>query len=141
MNIVVRTRPAPETLVAPIKKVIRDFLPDRPVAGIGTMEETVRESAGSRRIPMLLLSVFSVIALLLAAVGIMGVVGYSVTQRTEEIGIRMALCARRSHGHGMILASSMRWVMAGLAVGVPCSIGAGRLLSALLYEVRPARCW
>jgi putative ABC transport system permease protein len=138
MNIVVRTRMSPETLVAPIKKAIRDFLPDIPVAGIGTMEQMVRESAGSRRIPMLLLSAFSLIALLLAAVGIMGVVGYSVAQRTEEIGIRMALGARSSHVHGMVLASSIKWVMAGLAVGLPCSIGAGRLLSTLLYEVRPS---
>lgn len=138
MNIVVRTRPEPETLVAPIKRAIRDFMPDRPVSGISTMEAMVHESANSRRVPMLLLSAFSVIALLLAAVGIMGVVGYSVTQRTEEIGIRMALGARSSHVHRMVLASSMKWVMAGLVVGVPCSIGAGRLLSALLYAVRPS---
>ena len=138
MNIVVRTRSMPDTLVAPIKKALQEFLPDRPVAGIGTMEETIRESAGSRRIPMLLFSVFSVAALLLAAVGIMGVVAYSVTQRTEEIGIRMALGARSSHVHRMVLASSMKWVLAGLAVGVPCSIGVGRLLSAFLFEVRPS---
>ena len=137
MSIVVRTRPAPEALAAPIKKAIRDFMPDRPVSGTGTMEETVRESVGSRRVPMLLLSAFSMVALLLAAVGIMGVVGYSVTQRTEEIGIRMALGARRSDVYGMVLASSMKWVLAGLAVGVLGSIAAGRLLSALLYEVQP----
>src|SRR5262249_11855814 len=115
MNIVVRTRPVPETLVAPIKRAIRDFMPDRPLSGTSTMEAMVHESANSRRVPMLLLSAFSVIALLLAAVGIMGVVGYSVTQRTEEIGIRMALGARSRHVHRMILASSMKWVMAGLA--------------------------
>lgn len=137
MCIVVRTRPAPETLVKPIKKAIRDFIPDRPVSGIGTMEEIVRESMVSRRIPMLLLSAFSMMALLLAAVGIMGVVGYSVTQRTEEIGIRIALGARSSDVYRMVLASSMKWVLAGLVLGVPGSIGAGRLLSALLYDVRP----
>jgi len=137
MSIVVRTRPAPETLVLPIKKAIRDFMPDRPVSGFGTMKELVRESAGSRRIPMLLLSAFSSIALLLAAVGITGVVGYSVTQRTQEIGIRLALGARSSDVHGMVLASSMKWALAGVIVGVPGSVGVGHLLSALLYEVHP----
>jgi putative ABC transport system permease protein len=137
MNIVVRTRTRPETLVVPVKKAIREFMPDRPVAGFGTMEELLRESVGSRLIPMLLLSTFSMIALLLAAVGITGVVGYSVTQRTEEIGIRLALGARSSHVHGMVLASSMKWTLAGLIVGVPGSVGVGHLLSALLYEVRP----
>jgi ABC-type antimicrobial peptide transport system permease subunit len=78
------------------------------------------------------------VALLLAAIGIMGVVGYSVTQRTAEIGIRMALGARGANVFGLVLRSSMKWVLGGLAVGVAGSVGMGRLLGTLLYGVRPA---
>ncbi len=87
---------------------------------------------------MLLLSAFSVVALLLAAVGIMGVANYSLTQRTQEIGVRMALGARGTDVLGLVLRGSMKWVLAGLALGVAGSIGIGGLLGGLLYGVRPA---
>lgn len=137
MNIVVRTQYAPITFTAPIKKAIKAFLPDRPVSGIETMTDIVRNSTGSRRIFSLLLSAFSVIALLLAAVGITGVVGYSVTRRTQEIGIRMALGARGASVFGLVLRGSMKWVFLGLALGVMGSAGMGRLLNTLLYGVHP----
>ena len=86
---------------------------------------------------MLLLSAFSIVALLLAAVGIMGVVSYSVTQRTQEIGIRMALGACGSNVFSLVLRSSMKWVLAGLALGIAGSLGLARLLGSLLYGVRP----
>jgi predicted permease len=137
MNIVVRTSYAPAAFTVPIKKAIKAFLPERPVSDVDTMTGIVRNSTGSRRIPMLLLSAFSVVALLLAAVGIMGVVSYSVTQRTQEIGIRMALGARGSSVFGLVLRSSMKWVLAGLVLGIAGSLGVARLMSALLYDVRP----
>ncbi|MGA8595306.1 MAG: FtsX-like permease family protein, partial [Bryobacteraceae bacterium] len=138
MNVVVRTSYAPASFTAPIKKAIRDFLPDRPVSEVDTMADIVRNSTGSRRVPMLLLSVFSVVALLLAAVGIMGVMSYSVTQRMQEMGIRMALGARGTDVFALVVRGGMKWVLAGLALGIAGSVGIARLLGAMLFEVGPA---
>jgi putative ABC transport system permease protein len=137
MNIVVRTRSAPEAFAAPVKNAIKAFLPDRPVASVETMANVVRNSTGSRQAPMVLLSVFSAVALLLAAVGITGVVSYSAIQRRQEIGIRMALGARGADVVAMVVRGSMKWVLAGLAAGILGSIGTTRVLGNLLYEVRP----
>jgi len=101
------------------------------------MEEVVHNSTGSRRFPMLLLSVFSVVALVLAAVGIVGVVGHSVTQRTHEIGIRMALGAETFDVLRLMVNSSMVWVLVGIAVGTVGSALLTRLLTGMLYDVRP----
>jgi putative ABC transport system permease protein len=137
MNVVVRTNHSPRTFAAAVKKAIADALPDWPVAGFETMEEVVHDSTGSRRFPMLLLSVFSMVALLLAAVGIVGVVGHSVAQRTHEIGLRMALGAGNLDVLRLVVSGKMLWVLAGLAAGVAGSTGLTRLLSGLLYGVRP----
>ncbi len=137
MNVVVRTISTPATFTQPVKKAIADFLPERPVSGVETMENIVHNSTGSRRFPMLLLSVFSVLALVLAAVGIVGVVSHSVAQRTHEIGIRMALGARTMDVLRLMVNSNMAWVLIGLAVGVAGSAGLTRMLTGMLYEVRP----
>ena len=137
MNIVVRTASAPATFAAPIKKAVADFLPDRPVSGLENMEDVVRNSTGSRRFPMLLLSVFSVVALVLAAVGVAGVVSHSVAQRTHEIGIRMALGAGTLDVLRLMVNRNMAWVLAGLAAGVAGSAGLTQLLAGMLYDVRP----
>jgi putative ABC transport system permease protein len=137
MIVVVRTASAPATFATPVKKALADVLPDWPVSGVETMEKVVHDSTGSRRFPMLLLSVFSVLALMLAAVGIVGVVGHSVTQRAPEIGLRIALGAGTVDVLRLMVSSNMGWVMIGLAVGVAGSAGLTRLLSGLLYGVRP----
>ncbi len=137
MNVVVRTNHSPRAFAAAVKKAIADVLPDWPVAGFETMEEVVHDSTGSRRFPMLLLSVFSIVALLLAAVGIVGVVGHSVAQRTHEIGLRMALGAGNLDVLRLVVSGNMLWVLAGLVAGVAGSAGLTRLLSGMLYGVRP----
>ena len=137
MTVVVRTIDAPGTFAAPIKKALAGALPDLPVSGMETMEEVVRDSTGSRRLPLLLLGGFSVLALVLAAVGIVGVVGHSVAQRTHEIGIRMALGAGTMDVLRLMVNGSMAWVLVGLAAGVAGSAGLTRLLGKMLYNVRP----
>ncbi len=138
MNIVMRTQSAPAIYSASAKKAVAEFLPDRPVTGIETMEEVVRSSTGSRRFPMLLLSGFATFALVLAAVGIAGVVSYSVTQRAHEIGLRVALGADTVDILTLVVGGSMRWALAGVVIGIVGSLGIGRLLSGLLYGVRPS---
>ena len=137
MNVVARTINAPATFSVPIKKAIAEVLPDRPVSDVETMESIVHDSTGSKRFPMLLLSVFSVVALMLAAVGIVGVVGHSVAQRTHEIGIRMALGAGAADVLRLMMNSSMAWVLVGLIAGVAGAAGLTRLLGGMLYNVRP----
>jgi ABC-type antimicrobial peptide transport system permease subunit len=101
------------------------------------MQDVVNGSVGSRRFPAFLLAGFAALALALAAVGIIGVVSYSVTQRTREIGIRMALGAARTDVLKLILSGSMVWVAVGIALGVMASLGLTRLLGTLLYGVKP----
>jgi putative ABC transport system permease protein len=137
MTIVVRSIATPAVYSAPVKKALASVLPDQPVSNVQTMDEVVHNSTGSRRFPMLLLSVFSVLALVLAAVGIVGVVGHSVTQRTHEIGIRMALGAKTFDVLRLMVNSSMLWVFVGLGVGVAGSVALTRLLTGMLYGVRP----
>jgi putative ABC transport system permease protein len=137
MQVVVRSASMPGAYVVPVKAALASVLPDWPASGFETMEAIVRNSTGSRRFPMLLLSIFSGLALALAAVGIVGVVGHSVAQRTQEIGIRMALGAKTLDVLGLVVNRSMAWVVAGLAVGLAGSAALTRLLTGMLYEVRP----
>jgi predicted permease len=137
MTAVVRTINAPATYAAPVRKALASVLPDLPVSGVQTMDEVLHGSTGSRRFPMLLLSAFSVLALVLAAVGIVGVVGHSVAQRTHEIGIRMALGAETGDVLRLMVNGSMVWVLVGLAAGVAGSAGLTQLLGGMLYDVRP----
>jgi predicted permease len=138
MSVVVRTVGSPASFTPAIKKAMAEVEPDRPVSGIETMEDVVQDSVGSRRFPMLLLSAFALLGLALAGVGIIGVVSYSVAQRTHEIGIRMALGARTTDVLRLMLSGSMTWVAVGVGVGIAGSLGLTRLLGTLLYEVKPS---
>ncbi len=137
MTIIVRSISTPAAYTMPIKKALASVLPDLPVSSVETMEDILHNSTGSRRFPMLLLSAFSVLAVVLAAVGIVGVVGHSVAQRTHEIGIRMALGARTLDVLRLMVNSSMVWVLVGLAAGLAGTAGLTRLLSGMLYGVHP----
>src|SRR5581483_12517580 len=108
---------------------------DQPLANIRTMQEIVDEDVSSRRIQMWLLAAFAVLALLLASVGIYGVLSYAVTQRIPEIGVRMALGARRIDVLGMIIGHGMALAGAGIAIGLVAAFVLMRSLASLLYGV------
>jgi putative ABC transport system permease protein len=137
MTVVVRTASNPHALVEPVKRAIARFEPERATSGIGTMEDALYDSAGSRRFPMLLLSAFSLVALTLAAVGVSGVVSFAVSQRTREIGIRVALGARKRDVIRLTMTHSMRSALIGVAVGLAASAALTRFLTGLLFEVKP----
>ena len=137
MSIVVRTTGAPASYTPAVKKALAQIDPDRPASGVETMAQVVQESLGSRRFPTLLLAGFALLAMILAAVGIIGVVSYSVAQRTHEIGIRMALGARRVDVLKLVVRGSMTWVVVGIGIGIGGSLGLTRLLGTLLYDVKP----
>jgi len=137
MTIVTRTASAPASFAAAVRAALQQIDPDLPVGRVATMESVEQDSLGSRRFPMMLLGAFGIVALVLAVVGVYGVVSYLVTQRTREIGIRVALGAQREQVLRMIVAGAMRPVAVGIAVGAAGAVFASRLLGTLLFGVKP----
>jgi predicted lysophospholipase L1 biosynthesis ABC-type transport system permease subunit len=137
MTVVTKTASAPAAFAVAVRTALQKIDPDLPVGRVSTMETVEQESLGSRRFPMLLLGAFGAVALLLAVVGVYGVVSHLVTQRTREIGIRVALGARRAQVLRMVVAGAMRPVALGLAIGAAGAVFASRLLGTLLFAVRP----
>ena len=137
MTVVVRTATEPLATAASVRSALSRIDPDQPVSRISTMDQVIEESIGSRRFPMLLLTLFSAVALALSAIGVYGVVSYIVSQRTREIGIRMALGARAAQVIRLVLGRSVVPIGAGLVVGMAGSLAASRLLATLLYRVEP----
>ena len=135
MSVVVRTASNPLNQVAAIKSQIQEIDKDLPIADVNTMGQLLSESVSGRRFNMLLLTVFAIVALVLAAVGIYGVMSYSVSQRTHEIGIRMALGAQTSEVLKLVVGQGMLLAVAGLAVGVVASLFLTQLMSTMLFGV------
>jgi putative ABC transport system permease protein len=125
----------PLALVPAIKRELQVLDPDQAFAHISTMESNVAKSLGSRRMMMSLLAAFAGIALLLASVGLYGVMALTVTQRTRELGIRLALGAQRADVFRLVLSQGMLLVLAGLIIGLLGTFGAGRGLQSVLYGV------
>lgn len=135
MTLVVRTEGDPEGVVSGIRNQVLGLDPEQPVAAIATMEELLAQSVGKARFATVLLSTFALLALLLAIVGIYGVISYAVSQRTHEIGIRMALGASTADILRMVVVHGMRLTLIGSAIGVVASIELMRYLSSQLYQV------
>jgi len=133
---IVRTRGAPRSLAGAIERELREASGDLPVAQIRTMDEVVGQSTAREDFNMTLLTVFGCAALLLAAIGIYGLMAYAVEQRRQEFGIRMALGAATGHVRNMIVWQGMRLALAGVAVGVAAAFGLTRLLENFLFGVK-----
>jgi putative ABC transport system permease protein len=133
----IRTAGDPAALIAGVRSVMRELDAELPLDGVGTVDALVATSLSQRRFAMLLMAIFAGLALVLAMVGIYGVIAYSVTQATQEIGIRMALGARRGDVLGMLFSYAGVLIAAGLTIGVAAALGTGRYLASQLFEVKP----
>lgn len=134
-SLAVRTAMNPLGASSAIRGAVRQIDPELPVPAFRTMEDIVAESVAQRRFQMSLVLLFAVVAVLLASLGIYGVVSYSVAQRTNEMGVRMALGARPAAIRHMVLRQNLLPVAIGLAAGVSASMALGRLLGSLLFGV------
>ena len=138
MFVVVRTDGDPIELVSTVRRDVARVDPDQPISDVRTMAERIDRSLIGRRFNATLLALFAALALTLAAVGIYGLVAYAVTERTHEIGVRIALGATRTDVVAMVLRQGMVLAVIGAAIGVAASLGVVRLLSGLLFGVSPA---
>src|SRR3954447_13370928 len=108
-----------------------------PLANVTTLDDALDESVAQERLSMLMLGIFAALALTLAAVGIYGMIAYSVAQRAQEIGVRIALGARRADVLGLVVGQAMRLTLLGILLGAAAALGSGRLIASLLFEVDP----
>jgi putative ABC transport system permease protein len=137
LTMVIRATGSPEHLVAAVRDQVRSMDKDQPIYNIKTMQGVVSDSVSQRLFNMSLISIFSVLALILAAIGIYGVIAYSVAQRTHEIGIRMALGAQRRDVLKLVVSQGMIQAFIGVAIGLGAAFGLTRFMSSLLYEISP----
>ena len=136
-NLVIRTKGDPTNLTAAVRREVRSIDPDQPIADVNTMNDWLANSVSAPRYRTLLLTLFALIALVLASTGIYGVMSYSVTQRTHEIGVRMALGARRFDVLKLIVRQGMGLVVIGVAIGILGAIALTRVLDSVLFDIRP----
>jgi putative ABC transport system permease protein len=137
LSLVVRTAGDPLAQANSIRALARQIDPNQPITGIQTMEENVSQSIAEPRFRTVLLSVFAGIALALAAVGIFGVMSYSVAQRTRELGLRIALGSSRGRVLQLVLAHGLRLTLLGIVIGLVATFLLTRLVSSMLFNVPP----
>jgi putative ABC transport system permease protein len=134
-NVVVKSTLSPSSVAAAIRQEVQKIDKDLPVTDVAMMPDLIEASVSQPRFRTFLLGVFAAMALLLAAIGIFGVISYSVSCRTNEIGIRVALGASRGAILWMVLRETLLLTFAGLAIGIPCALAASRLVGHLLFGV------
>jgi len=135
MSLVVRSAVDPASLTSSIRAAVAAIDKDQPLFDIHTMQQLVDDSISTRRLTLVLLGIFSALALILAAIGIYGVMAYSVALRTQEIGIRMALGAQQKDVLRLVLGQGARIAFFGVAIGLATAAALARLLSSLLFSV------
>lgn len=137
MWVLTRTRGAPAAIAASVRAIVREVEPNTPIGTVMTMDDAVAESVASRRFTTALIGGFALIAIVLAGLGIYGVISYSVSQRRIEMGIRLALGATRQNVVGQVIGEGVRTVAVGVGIGVAITVGTTRLLRAMLVGVGP----
>jgi putative ABC transport system permease protein len=135
MSVVLHTSTNPESLIAAIRSQVKEMDADLPVTNVRTMKEVISRSVWQSRFFTILFGIFAAIALLLASVGIYGVMAYSVSQRTQEIGIRLALGAQKRDVMKMVVRQGMTLSLVGTAVGLAGALALTRLMESLLFEI------
>jgi putative ABC transport system permease protein len=138
MSLLVKSGVDPAALTSAIRGAVESIDKDQPIFAISTMKELVSNSVATRRMTLVLLGLFSGLALVLGAIGIYGVISYSVAQRTREIGVRMALGAPRLGVFQVVIGQGMRLAGIGIVIGIAAAFGLARLMSSLLYAVNAA---
>jgi putative ABC transport system permease protein len=133
--VLLRAEGNPLQLAAPLRKLVQSIDPLQPIFSVQSMEQVVDASVSDRRLNLLLLGIFAAVALLLASVGIYGVMSYSVEQRTREIGIRMALGAERLAVLRLIVGQGARLAAVGIAAGVAGAFALSRVMAGMLYGI------
>ena len=131
----VRAAGDPYALVGSIQKAVWSIDPDQPITGVRTLDEVLAASTAQRRFNMTLLASFAALAVVLALIGVYGVIAYSVAQRTREIGIRVALGARSSDVVSMVVKAGLRWSLVGVVAGIAGALALSRLMTGLLFEI------
>jgi putative ABC transport system permease protein len=137
LNCVVRTAGEPSAIATAVRAVIKDIDPGQPVDEVATARQIIARKLSARYFAMVLLSLFAGVAVVLSAAGIYGVMAYAVTQRTHEIGVRMALGATRRDVLEMVIRRGMRFALVGVALGLAGAMATTHLLKSLLYEITP----
>jgi putative ABC transport system permease protein len=137
MWLVARTTGDPAQLTPVVRQTVRELDPALPAFSITPLENVVSDSVAQRRFSMLLLGAFALMAVFLAAVGLYGVVAYNVSQRTQEIGVRMAIGADRSDVLRMVVGGGMKLALLGVVIGIAGALAAARAVASMLFEVTP----
>lgn len=135
--LVIRTKLPPDQLAAPVLRTLRDLNPNQPATEFRPIQQIVDHAVSPRRFFAILVSVFALLGLFLAALGIYGVISYSVTQKTQEIGIRMALGATLGRVQLDVIRATLQLALIGIAIGTVASFAVSQLIASLLFGTTP----
>jgi putative ABC transport system permease protein len=135
MGVILRSTIEPEALIAAVRNVVTELYPAQPILGFKTMEQKIHERTAPKRIMTVMMGIFAGIALLLAGMGLYAVMAYAVSQRTHEIGVRLALGAQSNNILRLILGSGLKLTLAGMALGMAGAFALTKFMESLLYGI------